>query len=68
MYYGLVYYPSIHLDSINQIRRKHDPTVDAIALHMTVMFPVPDAIEQPTLNDHIEIILQRRRAFPDSHS
>lgn len=64
MYYGLVHFPDIDTASINQLRRKYDPTVDRIAPHITIMFPVPDAVDLPVLVQHIEQVLADRPAFP----
>ncbi|MFC1959966.1 2'-5' RNA ligase family protein [Chloroflexota bacterium] len=64
MYYGLVYFPAIDTRPINQIRRTYDPTVDLIAPHLTIMFPVPDEIGLIVLIQHIERVIKPRIVFP----
>ena len=60
MYYGLNFYPQLNAElaeSIDAIRRKHDPTVGFAKPHITVMFPIPDSIGEPQLINHIQSIL-----------
>jgi hypothetical protein len=64
MYYGLVYYPKIDTNRINQIRRKYDPTFGLIAPHLAVLFPVPDDVSEEALVQHIESVLTSWKPFP----
>ena len=60
MYYGLNFYPQLNAElaqSIDAIRRKHDPTVGFAKPHITVLFPVPDSIGEPQLINHIQSVL-----------
>jgi 2'-5' RNA ligase len=63
MYYGLVHFPKIDYERINQIRRKYDPTVDLIEPHITVVFPVPDIVGEVRLVRHITQTLTAWRPF-----
>jgi 2'-5' RNA ligase len=64
MYYGLVHFPNINTELIDRVRKKYDPTVDMIKPHITVMFPIPDEIDEIELIDHISSILNKWKAFP----
>lgn len=60
MYLALVFYPQLDsglMESIDKIRRKYDPTVKLSKLHITVLFPVPDAVGEEKLVSHIERVL-----------
>ena len=66
MYYALVLYP--HLDkalaeAIEEIRRRHDPTVDFVKPHITVVFPMPDQVGESRLISHIESVLNNWSPF-----
>jgi len=63
MPYGLAYYPNFNCDGIDRLRRRHDPTVDLIAPHLTIMFPIPDSVEGPKLVRHLERTLKRWQPF-----
>ena len=63
MHYGLVLYPEVELGRIQEIRRKYDPTFDVIRPHVTVLFPVPEAVGEAELVSHIECILGNWCAF-----
>ena len=51
VFYGLVHYPSIDTERIDRFRRKHDPLVDSIEPHITIVFPVPRSVGKEGL-DH----------------
>jgi 2'-5' RNA ligase len=60
MYFALIFYPQLDSgleESIEKIRRKYDPTVELSKLHITVLFPVPDAVGEEKLENHIEQVL-----------
>jgi 2'-5' RNA ligase len=60
MYYVLIFYPQLNAElaeSIDAIRRKHDPTVGFAKPHITVLHPVPDSIGEPQLISHIQSVL-----------
>ena len=60
MYYGLVYYPQFDpelRELIDEIRRRHDPTVQRSKPHITVLFPVPDSEGESQLISHIQSVL-----------
>ena len=63
MYYGLVLYPEVEIGRIQEIRRKYDPTFDVIGPHVTVLFPVPEAVGEAELVSHIENVLGNWKAF-----
>ena len=44
MYYALISFLKADMTSIDQLRRKYDPTVDLIEPHLTVVFPVPESL------------------------
>jgi 2'-5' RNA ligase len=60
MYYTLNIYPRLNeelAESIDAIRRRHDPTFGFTKPHITVLFPVPDSVGEPQLIGHIESVL-----------
>jgi len=63
MHYALVLYPEVGIERIQQIRRQYDPTLDVIRPHVTVMFPVPEAVGERELVSHIESVLGNHKAF-----
>jgi 2'-5' RNA ligase len=64
MYNALVHFPNIDITHINLIRNKYDPTVQLIAPHITVLFPVPDEVGEKDLIKHIEGVLKPWKPFP----
>ncbi len=48
---AVVLYPSIASDLLGRIRRAHDPSVHAIAPHVTVLFPIPETGQ--SLTQHV---------------
>ena len=64
MPYGLVYYPNFDIAGLDEIRRRHDPTVDLIAPHLGIMFLVPDSVGDGNVVRHLEGILKRWQPFP----
>ena len=63
MYYALVLYPEVETERIQEIRREYDPTCNVMGPHITVVFPVPEAVGEAELVSHIESVLGNRRAF-----
>jgi hypothetical protein len=63
MYYGLAYYPDVDTKGVEQIRREYDPTVDLIAPHMGIMFPVPASIGEAALVRHLATVLTPWHSF-----
>ena len=53
MHYVLVIYPRVDEALVGTIRRKYDPTVDVIAPHLPVVYPVPESIGLDRLSSHI---------------
>ena len=64
MFYALVHYPAVDTVSINQLRRSYDPQIDLIDPHITLVFPVREAIGEQRLVSHIEKILRGWKPFP----
>jgi len=66
MYHALLYYPPLDPQlsvQIDAIRRQHDPTVDVVRPHITVVFPIPDTVGESQLVAHIDDVLRERRPF-----
>lgn len=61
MIYALVHYPNIDAQRVNQLRMKYDPQFELIGPHITLMFPVPDSIDEDGLVSHLESILSGRK-------
>ena len=60
MYYALNYYPPLDTrlaTAIDAIRQQHDPTVDFIKPHITVLFPVPEIVGESCLTEHLLDVL-----------
>jgi hypothetical protein len=53
MYYGLLIYPSVDEALVGAIRRKYDPTVDVVAPHVPVVYPVPGGVGRDLLISHV---------------
>lgn len=54
MYYGLHISPNgVDEALVGRIRRQYDPTVDVIAPHVPVVYPVPDGVGRDLLISHI---------------
>jgi 2'-5' RNA ligase len=63
MHYSLVYFPDSVPDDVVEIRREYDPTCEVVEPHVTVVFPIPDVVEESSLVDHINRVLNEREAF-----
>lgn len=61
--YALVHYPNIELRDIQRFRQQYDPQFGLIAPHITLLFPVPDAIGEEALVNHIEQVLRGWQPF-----
>jgi hypothetical protein len=64
MIYALVHYPEINTERIDILRMNYDPQAHLIAPHVTLVFPVPEPIDEPALISHIERVLLRWKPFP----
>lgn len=54
MYYVLLTYPkNVDEALVGRIRRQYDPTVDVIAPHVPVVYPVPDEVGRDLLIAHV---------------
>jgi len=56
MYYVLLIYPSVDEALVGAIRRQYDPTVDVIAPHVPVVYPVPGGVGRDPLISHVRNI------------
>ena len=63
MYFGLAHFLNFDTHLIDRIRQKYDPTVDLIAPHITVLFPIHDTIKKSVLATHINKILKNWPPF-----
>ena len=63
MIYALVHYPNVDTACINQLRMKYDPHFKLIEPHITLMFPVSEAIGDKNLVHHLECVLGGRKPF-----
>ena len=63
MHYALVFYPEVDRLLVDDIRRRHDPTVDLIKPHVTVLFPVPERVGETSLVEHIQKVLENHSPF-----
>jgi 2'-5' RNA ligase len=66
MHYALVFYPQLDSElreAIGRIRRRYDPTADRSEPHITIVFPVPEAVGEAELVSHIEDVLGDWRPF-----
>ena len=61
--YALVYFPNIDTERINLLRKRYDPQVNLIEPHITLMFPVPEAIGENNLVNHVVSVLRNRQPF-----
>ena len=64
MAYALVHYPSIDVRRIQLLRKKYDPQAELIGPHLTLMFPVPEAVGEDNLVRHLHGVLCSFRPFP----
>ena len=62
-HYALVFYPNLESEALDELRREHDPTVELVRPHVTVVFPVPEEVGERQLVDHIEAILASKGPF-----
>lgn len=63
MYYSLVHFPDIDRSKINDFRFKYDPYSNLIDAHISIVFPVPDAVGKENLIKHIENKLLTQKSF-----
>jgi len=61
--YCVVVFPSLPEEPIASFRRLHDPTVDLVAPHLTLVFPVPAKIGGPAFSGHIRRVTSETRPF-----
>jgi hypothetical protein len=64
MYYALVSLPKANITSIERFRRTYDPTFGLIEPHLTIVFPVSEALGKRELVHHCTAVLQDWRPFP----
>ena len=53
MYFGVLIYPSVDEALVGSLRRRYDPTVDVIAPHVPLVYPVPDSVGRDQLISHV---------------
>jgi len=64
MFYALVYFPAITTTQINQLRKEYDPQVNLIDPHITLVFPIEEALDdEQRLIDHIANVLTAWKPF-----
>ena len=63
MYWSLVYFPNVGADSLDDIRRKYDPTFELIRPHVAIMFPVPESVGKARLLEHIHAVVDHKQQF-----
>jgi hypothetical protein len=59
MFYCLVYYLQEHIDQINKIRIKYDPTYNLVDPHVTLIYPLPSSIGKNNITNHVTEILKK---------
>lgn len=65
MYHALGYFLDFDTARIDQLRRKYDPTVDLIAPHITLAFPLSAAeVSREALVEHVAAVTGRWQPFP----
>ena len=63
-YYAVVVdLPSLPEEPIAAFRRAHDPTVDLIQPHLTLVFPVPASIGRDAFSDHVRGVVSETPRF-----
>jgi hypothetical protein len=63
MWYGMVYFPDLQHEGLNNFRKKYDPTSNLIREHLPVMMPVPASMDFKSLIHHIRTILEPWEPF-----
>jgi hypothetical protein len=63
MFYALVYYPALNDSRIQGFREKYDPYSDLIMEHVTLIYPVPDEIQEDLVKRHLHHVLQKWKPF-----
>ena len=63
MTYALVHYPEINTKGIDLLRIRYDPQAALIAPHVTLIFPLPDTVDERALISHIQGVLLRWKPF-----
>jgi 2'-5' RNA ligase len=61
--YALVHFPDIDTERINLLRKRYDPQFNLIEPHITLMFPVGEAIGENNLVNHVVSVLRNRQSF-----
>jgi len=64
MTYALVHYPEINTERIDLLRMRYDPQAALLAPHITLIFPLPETVDESALISHIEAVLLQWKAFP----
>jgi len=55
--------PWLPEEPIASFRRAHDPTVDLVGPHLTLVFPVPASIGRDVFREHVRDVVARTRPF-----
>ena len=63
LYYALVHYPAIDTARIEAFAAKYNPW-PRMRPHLTLIYPVPEAIGEAALAAHIEAVLRAWPPFP----
>jgi 2'-5' RNA ligase len=62
-YYSVGIFPSLPEEPIASFRRHHDPTVDLVAPHLTLVFPVAVQIGGRAFGEHVRRVASATRPF-----
>ena len=63
--YAIVAFPALDFaDSMEAIRRKHDPLAGLLAAHVTLVFPFSDDLGETSLADHVGRAVEGVASFP----
>ncbi len=56
MRHALVFYPELRHAGIDALRARHDPTARLIHEHLTLVFPLPEAVGREALSRHVHAV------------
>ena len=63
MYLALVYFPNVDHTGFQNFRNKYEPYASLLPEHLTMVFPVPEALGQEKLELHIAEVLRLWKPF-----